>query len=177
MSRIAKKGIVVPAGVEVAFEPTKVTVKGKLGSLVMEVRPQMGFELKDGSVFLEPKSSDRLMRSLVGTYAARLRAMIEGVSKGYKRVLLLEGVGYRAEVKGKDLAMALGFSHPVIEPIPEGLTVTSEKGQIAISGIDKVAVGQFAAYIRSLKKPEPYKGKGFRYEGEVIRRKQGKKSV
>ena len=177
MSRIAKKGIKVPQGVEIALAPTKVTVKGKLGELSMEVRPQMGIEQNEGLIMLEPKSSDRLMQALVGTYAARIRSMIEGVTAGYKRVLLLEGVGFRAEVKGKDLVMALGFSHPVIVPIPEGLTVTAEKGQVAVSGIDKVVVGQFAAYVRSLKKPEPYKGKGFRYEGEVIRRKQGKKSA
>jgi large subunit ribosomal protein L6 len=177
MSRIAKKGITVPAGVDVTIATGEVKIKGPLGEIVLPVRPQIEFKVEDGSIFLTPKSGDRLMRSLVGTYAARLRAMVEGVKTPFKKVLFLEGVGYRAEVQGKKLVMALGFSHPVIVEIPEGLKVVSEKGQVIITGIDPVLVGQFAASTRALKKPEPYKGKGFRYEGEVIRRKQGKKSV
>ena len=102
---------------------------------------------------------------------------MEGVTKGFEKKLVLEGVGYKSAVAGTSLDLALGFSHPVKVPIPEGLTVTAEKNLITISGIDKESVGQFSAYVRSLKKPEPYKGKGFHYDGEVIRRKQGKKSA
>ena len=103
--------------------------------------------------------------------------MIEGVEKPYQKKLILEGVGFKSEVKGKELHFALGFSHPVVVPIPEGLTATAEKNNITITGIDKELVGNFTAGVRALKKPEPYKGKGMRYENEVIRRKQGKKTV
>jgi large subunit ribosomal protein L6 len=177
MSRLAKKGISVPAKVEAIVADERVSIKGPKGELHLATKPSIKIALADGLISIEPKNDERLTRALVGTYASRLNAMIAGVQEPFKRVLLLEGVGYKAEVKGKTLAMALGLSHPVNVEIPEGLTVTSEKGTITVTGIDKVEVGQFAAYVRSLKKPEPYKGKGFRYEGEVIRRKQGKKSV
>ncbi len=112
-----------------------------------------------------------------GTYAAHARNMVTGVGEGFKKVLEIEGVGYRAEVKGNTLVLLMGFSHPVEMPIPEGLTVVVEKGVVTISGVDKEAVGQFAANVRKVKKPEPYKGKGIRYQGEYIIRKQGKKAV
>ncbi|HEY6019370.1 MAG TPA: 50S ribosomal protein L6, partial [Candidatus Paceibacterota bacterium] len=113
----------------------------------------------------------------VGTVAAHIKNMISGVNAGFTKKLLVEGVGYKWEVKGKQLQLALGFSHPVLVDIPEGLTVVADKGTLTITGIDTEKVGQFAANIRALKKPEPYKGKGIRYEGEVIRRKQGKKAA
>ena len=116
-------------------------------------------------------------RSLLGTYASHIKNMIVGVTTGYEKKLILEGVGFKSAVSGKSLDLALGFSHPVKVEIPEGLAVTADKNLITISGIDKEKVGQFSAYVRSLKKPEPYKGKGFRYDNEVIRRKQGKKSA
>lgn len=177
MSRLAKKGIPFSDKVEVTLGTELITVKGPQGTLELAVKPVISFEIKDNTIFINPKDDELFTKALVGTYASRLTAMVSGVQTPFKKVLLLEGVGYRAEVKGKDLAMALGFSHPVVFPIPEGITVTSEKGTITMTGIDKVAVGQFAAKVRTMKKPEPYKGKGFRYEGEIIRRKQGKKSV
>jgi large subunit ribosomal protein L6 len=124
-----------------------------------------------------PKKEDLFLnRSLWGTYASHVRNMVKGVTEGYTRKLILEGVGFKSEVKGQNLDLALGFSHPVIVEIPNDLTVTAEKNNITITGIDKEKVGQFAAKVRALKKPEPYKGKGFRYDDEVIRRKQGKKA-
>jgi large subunit ribosomal protein L6 len=116
-------------------------------------------------------------RSYVGTVASHIRNMVKGVTDSYTKKLILEGVGYKSNVAGSSLDLALGFSHPVKIEIPQGLTVTADKNIITITGIDKELVGQFSAYIRSLKKPEPYKGKGFRYDNEVIRRKQGKKSA
>jgi large subunit ribosomal protein L6 len=113
----------------------------------------------------------------VGTYASHVRNMLKGVTEGFSKKLIVEGVGYKWDVQGKTLNLALGFSHPVKVAIPEGLTVVAEKGTLTISGHDKEVIGQFAADIRALKKPEPYKGKGIRYEGEVIRRKQGKKAA
>jgi large subunit ribosomal protein L6 len=177
MSRLAKKGINVPEKVEAIITDERVTIKGPKGELALDTRASVKLSLADGVISIEPKDNDMLTRALVGTYASRLMAMVAGVQEPFKRVLLLEGVGYKAEVKGQVLAMALGLSHPVNVPIPDGLTVTSEKGTVTVTGIDKVLVGQFTAYVRGLKKPEPYKGKGFRYDGEVIRRKQGKKSV
>jgi len=114
---------------------------------------------------------------MLGTYAAHLKNMIRGVVAPFEKKLIIEGIGFKAEVKGGELVLALGFTHPVKIKIPDGLKVSSEKGAISVSGSDKEAVGQFAAAVRALKKPEPYKGKGIRYDGEVIRRKQGKKTV
>ena len=128
-------------------------------------------------ITLNPKRNDKFSKSLWGTYASHLLNMIAGVQNPYQKKLILEGIGFKSEVKGKDLNLALGFSHPVIVKIPEGITATAEKNNITITGIDKELVGNFAASVRALKKPEPYKGKGMRYEGEVIRRKQGKKTV
>jgi len=129
------------------------------------------------TVTLVPKRNDVFSRALWGTYASHIKNMLAGVNKAYEKKLILEGVGFKSEVAGTSLNLALGFSHPVKMAIPEGLNVKAEKNVITISGIDKEKVGQFASQVRSMKKPEPYKGKGFRYEGEVIRRKQGKKSA
>ena len=128
-------------------------------------------------VQVSPKSDSLEARATLGTYASHVRNMIEGVNKGFAKKLLVEGVGYKWDVQGKNLNLALGFSHPVKVAIPEGLTVAVEKGALNISGFNKELVGQFAADVRALKKPEPYKGKGIRYEGEIIRRKQGKKAA
>ncbi len=124
-----------------------------------------------------PKVESRESQQMLGTTAAHIRNMLAGVTTGFTKKLAIEGVGYKWEVKGKELVMALGFSHPVKMTIPEGVTVKADKGVLDISGFDKEVVGQFAANVRAQKKPEPYKGKGIHYEGEVIRRKQGKKAV
>ena len=128
-------------------------------------------------ITLNVKRNDKFSKSLWGTYASHIKNMIIGVQTPYQKKLILEGVGFKSEVKGKELNFSLGFSHPVIVSIPEGITATAEKNNITITGIDKELVGSFTAAVRALKKPEPYKGKGMRYENEVIRRKQGKKTV
>lgn len=123
------------------------------------------------------KSSSLAAKALTGTYASHIRNMIEGVTKGYTKRLLIEGVGYKWDVMGAEIKLALGFSHPVMMKIPEGVKAVVEKGTLVLTGNDKEVIGQFAANIRALKVPEPYKGKGIRYEGEVVRRKQGKKTA
>ncbi len=178
MSRIAKQPIPIPAGTEVTLANGVLTVKGPKGTLTRPVKDDVVIVIDGGTVTLSPKNeSDIFSRALWGTYASHVKNMLAGVTTPYVKKLILEGVGFKSEVKGKDLALALGFSHPVSVSIPEGLTVTAEKNVITITGIDKEQVGQFAASVRAMKKPEPYKGKGFRYEGEVIRRKQGKKAA
>lgn len=177
MSRIAKKPIPIPSGITVSVSGDTVTVVGKDGELKRAFRPLVGITADTAAVTLEPKSDTRLAKALWGTYAAHIKNMMQGVVKPFTKQLLIEGVGYRANVQGNTIVLSIGFSHPVELEIPKGVTVTSEKGVITISGIDKEAVGQFAANVRAMKKPEPYKGKGIRYSGEIIRRKQGKKVI
>ena len=133
--------------------------------------------VENGTIAFEKQVDTVFSRALIGTYASHIKNMLTGVTAGFEKKLIVEGVGFRSEVKGKNLEMALGFSHPVIMEIPEGITATAEKNLITVSGTDKEQTMQFAAQIRAKKKPEPYKGKGIRYEGEIIRRKQGKKSA
>lgn len=177
MSRLAKNPIEILAGVTVAVSGDTVTVTGPKGTLTKTFRPEILVEVVDNTIVLTKKGENVFIRSLWGTVGSHLRNMMEGVTKGFEKKLILEGVGFKSAVVGTLLDLALGFSHPVKIEIPEGLTITAEKNIISISGIDKEQVGQFSAYVRSLKKPEPYKGKGFRYDTEVIRRKQGKKSA
>lgn len=177
MSRIGKRIIEIPAGTEVSLADGVMTVKGKLGTLSRTFSTEVDIKIEDGKITFSPKRNSGNVKSLWGTVASHVQNMIEGVNNGYTKKLILEGVGFKSEVKGKTLALALGFSHPVNVEIPEGLTVTAEKNVITVTGTDKEMVGSFAAEVRSLKKPEPYKGKGFRYEDEVIKRKEGKKSV
>lgn len=177
MSRIGKQQLQIPANVEVSYNDGVFCVKGPLGTLQKSFKDVVTITIDGGMVTFEQKGDDQFARAIWGTYASHVKNMLQGVTTPYVKKLILEGVGFKSEVKGKDLHLALGFSHPVVVPIPGGLTVTAEKNLITISGIDKEAVGEFAASTRALKKPEPYKGKGFRYEGEVIRRKQGKKTA
>ncbi len=177
MSRIGKQEITIPSGVEVTKNGAILTVKGPKGSLQKVFRDDIEIKIADGKINLNIKRNDKFSKSLWGTYASHLKNMIAGVQTPYQKKLILEGVGFKSEVKGKELVFALGFSHPVIVKIPEGITATAEKNNITIVGIDKELVGSFTAGIRALKKPEPYKGKGMRYEDEVIRRKQGKKTT
>ena len=177
MSRIGKQQLNIPAGVEVKFDAHAVRVKGPKGELVRELRDEIVFKNENGVITSEPRRNDKFSRSLWGTYMSHIENMIKGVVTPFEKKLLVEGVGFRWEVKGTDLNLSLGFSHPVIMSIPKGLTVTAEKSTLTIIGIDKEAVGLFANQVRQMKKPEPYKGKGIRYSDEVIRRKQGKKSA
>lgn len=177
MSRVGKQILPIPAGTEVTITDGNVSVKGKKGEIKRFFKTVVEIKKEGDTITLIPHKKDNATNALWGTYASHIKNMLKGVSEGYVEKLILEGIGYKADVAGTNLNMALGFSHPVSRPIPAGVTVTSEKGVITISGFDKEVVSQFAAQIRALKKPEPYKGKGFRYENEVIRRKQGKKSA
>lgn len=184
MSRIGKQLIKIPEKVEVTFAAGMLTVKGPLGTLTrvipavikVKIDPPAG-EAGNGEVSFEPKRHDVDTRALWGTCASHLSNMIQGVTKGFEKKLIIEGVGFRAAVAGAKMTLNLGLSHPVDLPIPAGIKVATDKNLIIITGFDKELVGQFAATLRALKKPEPYKGKGIRYENEVIRRKEGKKVV
>ena len=177
MSRLAKQPIAIPAKTEVTVSDGTISVKGPKGTLSRALGRNVSVEVGAEGVQVSQKGDTLQARAAVGTYASHVRNMLAGVNQGFSKKLLIEGVGYRWEVKGKQLHLALGFSHPVVVAIPEGIVVKADKGVLDISGFDKELVGQFAANIRALKKPEPYKGKGIRYEGEVIRRKQGKKAA
>ena len=178
MSRIGKQTVMIPNGTEVKLSGTTLSVKGPKGTLSRDFSGPVTININGSEITFTPnKTGDRTINALWGTYASHVKNMVEGVNNGYTKSLVLEGVGFKSDVAGTTLNLALGFSHPVKVPIPQGLTVTADKNIIAISGIDKELVGQFAASVRSMKKPEPYKGKGFRYAGEVIRRKQGKKAA
>ncbi|RJQ33179.1 50S ribosomal protein L6 [Candidatus Parcubacteria bacterium] len=176
MSRIGKRPIAIPAGTEVSVKDGGINVKGKAGTLVRPLHPSVSVKVENNTVMIEPAGKSRLAGALWGTYASHVRNMIAGVNTPFMKKLQVEGIGYRAELSGKQIKLQVGFSHPVLVPVPEGITVAIEKNVISISGPDKEQVGQFAADVRSIKKPEPYKGKGIRYEGEVIHMKQGKKA-
>lgn len=177
MSRVGKNPVSIPQGVEVSLKGRELTVKGKLGQLEYTVPMEIECELEESSITYTPKSEkNKSARALWGTTRANTANMIKGVSEGWSKSLEIIGVGYRAAVKGKQLDLTLGFSHPVLMEIPEGLAVKVEGNtNVTVSGYDKQAVGQFAANVRELRKPEPYKGKGIRYAGEHIVRKEGKK--
>ena len=177
MSRIGKKGIQIPDKTEISINSGAVLVKGPKGSLERNFRPDISIVISDKSVSLTPAKENKQTKALWGTYASHIKNMIKGVNDGFEKKLILEGVGFKSQVNGPKLVLALGFSHPVEVVIPEGLNVKAEKNVLTMSGIDKELVGSFSAKVRDLKKPEPYKGKGFRYFDEVIRRKQGKRSV
>lgn len=178
MSRLAKQPIAIPTGVEATLDANTLRVKGPKGELSRSFKTDVvSLALQDNTLVLKLVEESVFSRALIGTYASHVKNMIHGVSEGFSKKLIVEGVGFRSEVKGNELHMSLGFSHPVVMNIPEGLSATTEKNVITVSGIDKEATNQFAAQIRAKKKPEPYKGKGIRYEGEIIRRKQGKKSA
>lgn len=177
MSRLAKKPIIIPSKVTVTSSEGTFTVKGEKETLTKDVHSSISIDVTPEGVMVTPKNNTSLARALTGTFAAHVRAMIDGVQTPFKKVLVINGVGYKVELKGNELVFALGFSHPVTAVVPEGLTATVLKNVITIEGADKQKVGQFAAEIRDLKRPEPYLGKGIKYDTEVIRRKQGKKSV
>ncbi len=177
MSRIGKQQYDIPANTEVTLVDNFVIVKGPLGELKRELRPEIEVKIEDNKVSVNPTNNSPFANALWGTYASHITNMMQGVNTLYEKKLILEGVGFKSEVKGNKLILALGFSHLVEMEIPEELTVTAEKNNITIAGIDKELVGQFAAKTRIKKKAEPYKGKGFRYHDEIVRRKQGKKNV
>lgn len=178
MSRIGKKPIEIPAKTEVTLSGNIITVKGPLGELSKVVRTDvLDVVIEESTVTLHPKNDNIATKALWGTFGSHIKNMIAGVNQEYVIKLIVEGVGFKADVQGTTLVMNLGFSHQVKLEIPKGITCKVEKGEVTLSGINKETVGQFAAVIRSKKKPEPYKGKGIRYSDEVVRRKEGKKSV
>lgn len=178
MSRIGKKSITIPAGVEASLQNNRLEIKGPKGTLNLVVHPESGVEIKGGEIQVSKIGKSKKSPALWGLTRSLIANMAQGVAEGYKKQLELQGVGFRMTVAGKKINLALGFSHPVIIDVPEELEAKIEENNIlTISGIDKQAVGQFAAEIRGLKKAEPYKGKGFRYVGEYVRRKAGKKAA
>lgn len=175
MSRIGRKEIQIPEKVEIKIDKSDFTVEGPKGKLEWTLPQGIAIEQEDGTVRVTREVESREVRALHGTSRSLLANMIEGVSNGFVKELEIQGVGFRAAVKGKELDLSLGFSHPVLHPIPDGLAVTVEENtKIKVEGIDKQLVGQFAADVRSYYPPEPYKGKGVRYKDEYVRRKQGK---
>ena len=177
MSRLAKRPIAIPKQAEITISDGDIRVKGPKGTLEKRGHRLISIEVTPEGVQVSKKGSSIEARAAVGTYASHVRNMLEGVSTGFTKKLIVEGVGFKWDVAGKTLNLSLGFSHPVKMTIPEGLTVVAEKSTLVVSGFDKELVGQFTANVRAQKKPEPYKGKGIRYDGEVIRRKQGKKTA
>lgn len=176
MSRLAKKPIAIGKA-DVSVSGGTLSVKGSLGTLSMRVHPSIMIAVEESGVMVTPKDASRLAKALTGTFASHVKNMVAGVETPYVKKLVLEGVGYRVEMKGKELVLTVGFSHTVPLVIPGEVTATVEKNVITLTSPNKEVLGQFAANIRRVKPPEPYLGKGIRYEGEVVRRKQGKKVV
>ena len=177
MSRIGKRVLSIPENVNVNVEGSTVTVKGPKGELSLELVKNIAVKVEDGTVTVEPLKDDKFTHAMHGTTNANIRNMIIGVSDGYKKGLEIVGVGYKFNVQGNKLTISAGYSHPVIMEVPNGITVKAiSNTEIELEGIDKEKVGEFAANIRKVRKPEPYKGKGIKYAGEHIRRKEGKKA-
>lgn len=177
MSRIGNKPIVIPAGVTVEVKDNTITVKGAKGELTYTFNPDITVKVEGADIHVTRPSDDKNHRSLHGTTRANIHNMVVGVSDGFEKIIEIVGVGYRAQLQGPTLVISAGFSHPVNLVVPEGLKVTvPSPTEIHVLGCDKQLVGEFAANIRKIRKPEPYKGKGFHYQGEYIRRKEGKKA-
>ncbi len=177
MSRLGKKGIEIPAKTTVTVNGDVVTVKGPLGELSRSFKKNIIIEVAGNKVELKPVKDTLENKALWGTYSSHITNMVEGVNKGYTNRLVVEGIGFKADITPVEIVFKVGFSHPVKVSIPKNLKVTSDKGIIVINGIDKELVTSFASSLKAIKKPEPYKGKGIRFEGEVIRRKEGKKTA
>ncbi len=176
MSRIASNPVVVPKGVEVTLRGQEITVKGAKGSLAWQVHADVEVAQVEGELTFAARSASKAARALSGTTRALVNNMVRGVSEGFEKRLELQGVGYRAQAQGKKLTMQLGFSHPVVYELPDGVEAqTPSQTEIVISGVDNQLVGQVSAEIRAFRPPEPYKGKGVRYSGERVRRKEAKK--
>ncbi|HAB07111.1 MAG: 50S ribosomal protein L6 [Alcanivorax sp.] len=176
MSRVAKNPVKLPSGVELKIDGRKVSVKGSKGNLEHEVHEQVDVSFEDGIFTVKPREESQESWALAGTTRAVVNNMVTGVSEGFERKLVLNGVGYRAQAQGKTLNLTLGFSHPVAYQLPDGITIeTPTQTEIVVKGIDKQLVGQVAANVRAFRPPEPYKGKGVRYADEQVRRKEAKK--
>ncbi|MEX0909692.1 MAG: 50S ribosomal protein L6 [Candidatus Paceibacterota bacterium] len=177
MSRVGKQVIEIPSGTTVEVKDGSVFVVGKGGTLSRKLHDKVSLEINGSEVKVVPANEELATQALWGTFASHVINMVAGVNTPFEKKLVVEGVGFRAELQGKELVLNLGFSHPIKMSIPEDLDVAVEKNVITVRGADKESVGQFSATVRALKKPEPYKGKGIHYSDEEVRRKQGKKSV
>ena len=177
MSRIGKKPIPIPEGVKVSLEGKMVIIKGPKGELQREIRPEIKVELHNGTIVVSSFQDTKQTKAFWGLTRALLSNMVKGVTEGYEKKLQMEGIGYKAALEGEDLVLQVGFSHPVRVKKKEGITFLVEKNSITVSGIDKELVGRIAASIRAIRPPEPYKGKGIRYDKEIVRRKAGKRAV
>ena len=178
MSRIGKVPVSVPSGVKVSFANEVMTVEGPKGKLTQKYHPIINFENKGAEVVVSRPNEEKQTKAFHGLYRNLLNNMVIGVTKGFTRTLVITGVGYKADIQGKLLVMSLGYSSDIYIGVPDGITVTAEAGgKIVVSGIDKHQVGEFASQVRKLRGPEPYKGKGIRYDNEQIRRKVGKSGV
>lgn len=177
MSRIGEKPVILPEGVSTEFKKNNLTVKGPLGSLTKEINSDVKLNIKSDKIEAIKKSNDKFHRSIFGTVRSIINNMVDGVTKGFTKKLVIHGMGYKAEVKNNDLWLSLGFSHPVVYKNPGDISFIVEGDEITVKGIDKELVGEVAAEIRDFRKPEPYKGKGIRYKGERVRRKAGKIAV
>ena len=177
MSKIGKQPIKIPAGVEVEINGRFVIVKGPKGELKRELPKEIKVEVRENEVIVSPDLPGKKVNALWGLARAIIVNLVQGVSDGFEKKLEIQGVGYKASLQGKKLILNLGFSQPVEVEVPEGIGIAVEKNILSVSGIDKVLVGQIAANIRAFRKPEPYKGKGIRYVGEIVRRKAGKKAA
>src|ERR1700747_2571759 len=176
MSRIGKKAIAVPSGVTAGIEGQTITVKGPKGALELVLHDDVAARLDGGAIRIDPRAETRRARAMWGLARSLVSNVVSGVTKGFERRLEISGVGYRAAVQGKNLPLLLRYSHEIVYPIPEGIAITTPRPvEIVVSGIDKQKVGQVAAEIRAFRPPEPYKGKGVKYAGEYIFRKEGKK--
>ena len=176
MSRIGKYPVEIPQGVQVAIAGRLLTAKGQLGELKLQLTEHIEATVEGNQVTVKPRTEERQARMMWGTTRALVATMVKGVSTGYEKSMEITGTGYRAAVQGKNLELSLGYSHPVVYPIPDGIKITCERPTaIKVEGVDKRLVGQVAAEIRGFRGPEPYKGKGIRYTTEQIRRKEGKK--
>jgi large subunit ribosomal protein L6 len=176
MSRVGKKPVAIPAGVTASVEGQTVKVKGPKGALSLVLHGDVTAKVEGSEVKVDPRGETKRARAMWGTYRSLLANVMEGVTKGFERRLEITGVGYRAAVQGKNLQVQLGYSHDIVYPIPEGITIVTPKPtEIVVTGIDGQKVGHVAAEIRAFRKPEPYKGKGVKYAGEYIFRKEGKK--
>ena len=174
MSRIGKQPISLPAGVTATVANNVATVKGPKGELSVRIHPAISVAVAEGTLTCTVAKQSKQAAALWGTTRANIANMVQGVTAGYRKQLELQGVGYRANLKGKDLELQIGFSHPVLVKAPAGVTFAVEKEIITVEGIDRQLVGQMAAEVRAVRKPEPYQGKGIRYVGEIVRRKVGK---
>jgi large subunit ribosomal protein L6 len=176
MSRVGKRAVAVPSGVTASIEGQTVKVKGPKGALQIVLHDDVVATMEKGAIKVDPRDQSKRARAMWGTYRAQVANLVHGVTQGFEQRLEINGVGYRAAVQGKNLQLQLGYSHDVIYPIPDGITITTPRPvEIVISGIDRQRVGQVAANIRGFRPPEPYKGKGVKYANEYIFRKEGKK--